>query len=292
MFSLRSWPVVDPSSLSLLDGITASQVRHDVFASVYPHWWEGDRVFGGFVVAQALSAALGTVEHPEDLHSIHGYFLRPARPGDESEITVERIRDGRSFSTRRTSTMVRGKETFVMMASFHAPEDGEDYQLSVAEVPPPQECGAWREDDGPFEVLELGPSDQAADGTYASTRRAWMRCMVDLGDDPRRHLAVAGYASDMTRAAYRPSSLGSWGEHVDASLDHSVWFHGVPNMNEWHLFDLHTVLTGAGRSFMRGQLSDVHGSLVFSMAQEILIRRIEGATAIDFGDPQHQTSSP
>jgi len=284
--------VLDPASLSFSDGISVSPVRTDVYRSTYPHWWEGERVFGGFVVAQAVAAAMATVERPADLHSLHGYFLRPAMPGDQSEITVERVRDGRSFTTRRTSTEVRGKETFVMTASFHAPEPGEDYQLAVAEVPGPEACHALREDDGPFEVLELGPSEQAEDGTYASTRRAWIRCTEDLGSDPSRHLAAAAYASDMTRAAFRPTSLGSWGEHVDASLDHSVWFHGLPDMTAWHLFDLHTVITGAGRSFMRGQLSDERGIAKFSMAQEILIRRIDGAVRFGFGDPQHPVTSP
>ena len=290
--SLRFWPVTDPSTLTLLEGISVAEVRPDVFRAVYPHWWEGDRVFGGFVVAQATAAALRTVDRPKDLHSLHGYFLRPAKPGDASEISVDRVRDGRSFTTRRTSTTVHGKETFVMMASFHAPEEGEEYQLAVADVPRPTELADRIEDDGPFEVIELGPSEQSPDGTYASTRRAWIRCGVDLGSDPATHLAAAAYASDMTRAAFRPGSLGSWGEHIDASLDHSVWFHALPDMCSWHLFDLHTVVTGSGRSYMRGSLADEDGALVFSMAQEILIRRIAGATAVHFEDPEHRPTSP
>jgi acyl-CoA thioesterase-2 len=285
-------PVIDPSTLTFLEGTSVSDVGPDVFAGIYPHWWEGDRVFGGFVVSQAVAAALRTVERPEDLHSLHGYFLRPARPGDLSEITVERVRDGRSFTTRRTSTVVRGKETFVMMASFHAPEEGEEYQLAVTDVPPPDEVGHLVEADGPFEVIELGPSEQALDGTYDSTRRAWMRCAVDLGDDPAVHLSAAAYSSDMTRAAFRPTSLDSWGEHVDASLDHSVWFHDVPDMNAWHLFDLHTVTTGSGRSYMRGSLADEHGALRFSMAQEVLIRRVDDGVAVRFEDPTQPPTSP
>ena len=284
--------MIDPSSLTFLEGISVSESGPDVFRAIYPHWWEGDRVFGGFVVSQAVAAALKTVDHPEDLHSLHGYFLRPASPGDLSEISVERVRDGRSFTTRRTSTVVAGKETFVMMASLHAPEEGEEYQLAVSDVPGPATLVDRIEDDGPFEVIELGPSERSHDWTYASTRRAWVRCEVDLGAEPATHLAAAAYASDMTRAAFRPGSLGSWGEHVDASLDHSVWFHALPDMNAWHLFDLHTVVTGAGRSYMRGSLADEAGSLVFSMAQEILIRRIAGASPIDFEDPAHRPTSP
>ena len=284
--------MTDTSALTFLDGISVTEAAPDEFSGIYPHFWEGDRVFGGFVVAQAVAAALETVDRPEDLHSLHGYFLRPASPGDVSHLTVDRVRDGRSFTTRRTSTTVAGRETFVMTASFHAPEDGEEYQLAVAEVSAPHACMDLVEDDGPFEVIELGPSTPGADGTYVSTRRAWMRCSLDLGALPARHLAAAAYASDMTRAAFRPTSLGSWGEHIDASLDHSIWFHGLPDMNAWHLFDLHTVVTGSGRSFMRGSLSDEHGVLKFSMAQEILIRRIVGAAPVSFDDADHPATSP
>lgn len=284
--------MIDPASISFVDGIGVKSRSDDQFAGTYPAWWDGDRVFGGLVIAQATSAAMATVERPEDIHSLHGYFLRPAKPGDDTAISVDRVRDGRSFTTRRTSTIVEGKETFVMMASFHAPEGGEEYQIPMAQVAVPSQLGDQIEDDGAFDVIELGPSVQRADGTYESTRRAWIRCSSDLGSDPARHLAAAAYASDMTRAAFRPTSLGSWGCHVDASLDHSVWFHKVPDMGAWHLFDLHTVMTGRGRSYMRGSLSDESGAVALSMAQEILIRPIEGAVPVSFDDTEHPPTSP
>ena len=275
-----------------VDGIDAHPVAPGVFAARYPRWFDGDRVFGGLVLAQAVTAAGRTVEGPESLHSLHGYFLRPAAPGQESTITVDRRRDGRSFATRMTSTSVEGKETFVMMASFQRPEEGEEYQLPLESGSVPDEADPLLEEDGPFAILERGPTELREDGTFASTRRAWVRCREDLGPDPLRQVAAIAYASDMTRAAFRPRSLGTWGEHVDASLDHSVWFHRPSDLNRWHHFDLHTLITGGGRSFMRGTLADERGRLVASMAQEILIRRLDGGRPIDFGDPNHPVPSP
>ncbi len=278
--------------MSFSEGIDAIGLGDDHFTATYPAWFEGDRVFGGLVVAQAVTAACKTASDAFILHSLHGYFLRPASPGDTSVIDVERRRDGRSFMTRDTTTMVGGKETFRMTASFQRPEPGEEYQIPMAKVVPPREGNPAIELDGPFAIFEIGPTPMRPDGTYASTRRAWIRCRHELGSDPLRHVAAAAYASDMTRAAFRPTSLGTWGEHLDASLDHAVWFHAVPNMGDWHLFDLHTVVTGGGRSFMRGTLSDTQGRLVLSMAQEILIRRLDAGAPIAFSDPAHPLATP
>jgi len=289
---LRSRRVDASDTPNFVDGIDAIGVGDGRFIATYPSWFEGDRVFGGLVLAQAVTAACKTVSGPYTLHSLHGYFLRPASPGEESVIDVDRRRDGRSFVTRETTTMVGGKETFVMTASFQRPEVGEEYQIPMARVAPPSEGDPAIERDGPFAVFEIGPTPIRPDGTYESTRRAWIRCRAELGADPTRHLAAAAYASDMTRAAFRPTSLGTWGEHLDASLDHAAWFHGVPDMTRWHLFDLHTVVTGGGRSFMRGTLSDDQGRLVLSMAQEILIRRLDAGAPIDFGDPAHPLATP
>ena len=284
------------SEIPFADAVWATPVGDDSFEAVYPTWWEGDRVFGGLVLAQAVAACCQTVPSEIPIHSLHGYFLRPASPGAESRINVERVRDGRSFRTRRSQTEVSGKVTFEMLASFHVPEEGEEYRMAPAQVPGPDKAVAISTDPfsdvDPFELIELGPSEQSDDGTFESTRRAWVRCAEPLPGDPRAHAAVAAYASDMTRAAFRPRSLGSWGEHVDASLDHSIWFHRPADMSEWHLFDLHVVTTGAGRSMMRGSMHSVDGALVLTMAQEILIRRLDGGIPISFEDPTQLPGSP
>jgi acyl-CoA thioesterase-2 len=284
---------LDLDDFDIAEGLDVVEVGADTFAGRYPRWFPGERVFGGLVLAQATAAMCRTVDDGIPLHSIHGHFLRPATPRQTSEVVVERVRDGRSFVTRRATVRVEGKETFVVTASFHVPEEGEGYQLAVADVdPPPGDVSSPSDLNEPFELVELGPSPRREDGTYESTRRAWVRCVADLGDEPRRHVAAAAYASDMTRAAFRPTSLGTWGGHVDASLDHAVWFHRQPAMDQWHLFDLHTVITGGNRSFIRGQLSDADGRLVFSMAQEILIRPLATPVVFDFDDPFQRPESP
>src|ERR1700753_4314808 len=145
----------------LVDAVTARAVGPDaggrpMFTSVSPEWWVHGRVFGGMVVAQALSAAMQTVPSGLEIHSLHGYFLRPTSPGSRSRQVVDVVRDGRSFSTRQVASEVEGRETFRMTCSFHAPEDGDEYQLPVAEpVPPPTEVAGF-EAPFPFDVRELG----------------------------------------------------------------------------------------------------------------------------------------
>ena len=120
----------------LVESITARDAGrddegHPTFTTTSPEWWVHGRVFGGMVVAQALNAAMRTAPAPLEVHSLHGYFLRPTNPGSRSTHRVEALRDGRSFSLREVTSAVEGKETFRMTCSFHLPEDGDDYQLPV-----------------------------------------------------------------------------------------------------------------------------------------------------------------
>src|ERR1700733_1077743 len=207
----------------LLQSVTAHESgRHadgrSIFTTTSPEWWVHGRVFGGMVVAQALNAATRTVPAPLEIHSLHGYFLRPTSPGSRSTHTVETLRDGRSFSTREVTSAVEGKETFRMTCSFHAPEPGDSYQLPIApDVPPPEEVEGF-EAPFPFDVRELGTTARREDGTYESTRRCWFRVREPLPDDPAVHACVLAYFSDMTGASFRPHSLGVWGTPTDASL--------------------------------------------------------------------------
>jgi acyl-CoA thioesterase II len=150
-----------------------------------PDWWGGERTFGGMVVAQALHAATQTVAQEFDVHSLHGYFLRPSQSGTPSTHTVLRVRDGRSFATREVTTDVEGRPAFRMTCSFHRPEAGDEYQLAMAgDIPPPQAI----EGSGapfPFDVRNLGATERRQDGTYLSTRRCWFRTRQRLVDDPR-----------------------------------------------------------------------------------------------------------
>ena len=227
------------------------------------------------VVAQALSAALQTAPTGFEVHSLHGYFLRPTAPGARTTHVVEAVRDGRSFSTRDVVSTVEGKDTFHMTCSFHLPEDGADYQLPMGPgIPPPRETAGF-EAPFPFDIRELGPTERRHDGTYLSTRRCWFRTREPLPDDPGLHACLLAYFSDMTGAAFRPLSLGTWGTHTDASLDHAVWFHRPWRADVWSIFDLHALVNAGGRATVRATMHGEDGSLHLSMAQELLIRELD-----------------
>ena len=193
------------------------------FTTTSPEWWMHGRVFGGMVVAQALNAAMQTVPEEFEVHSLHGYFLRPTSPGSRSDHVVDGVRDGRSFRTRQVVSQVDGQETFRMMCSFHAPEQGDMYQLPVtSDIPSPRETEGF-EAPFPFDVRELGATERLADGTYESTRRCWFRTTrASARTTLRCTPASLAYFSDMTGASFRPLSLGTWGTHTDASLDHAA----------------------------------------------------------------------
>jgi acyl-CoA thioesterase-2 len=272
--------VVEATVGDLVDAITAREGPpgpdgSPTFTTISPAWWGGDRTFGGMVVAQALHAAVQTAPAGTDVHSLHGYFLRPTVPGARTTHVIEHIRDGRSFSTRGVTSLVDGKETFRMTCSFHAPEEGDDYELAMGPgVPPPNAIEGF-EAPFPFDIRELGATEKREDGTFRSTRRCWFRTREALPDDPGLHACVLAYFSDMTGAAFRPLSLGSWGTHTDASLDHALWFHRPWRADRWSLFDLHALVNAGGRATIRATMHGEDGSLHLSMAQELLIRKLE-----------------
>jgi acyl-CoA thioesterase II len=253
------------------------------FVSVSPSWWPGERTFGGMVVAQALHAAMRTVPAGLGVHSLHGYFLRPSTPGVPSTHAVRRVRDGRTFTTREVTSEVAGKTVFTMTCSFHAAEEGDEYQLPMqAGVPTPGDVPGF-EGPFPFDIRELGATEQREDGTYLSTRRCWVRTRERMPDDPNLHACVLAYLSDMTGASFRPHSLGTWGTHTDASLDHALWFHRPGRADQWNLFDLQAIANAGGRATIRATMHGDDGQLHLSMAQELLIRKLE--VPINFETP-------
>jgi acyl-CoA thioesterase-2 len=272
----------------LVDAITARDTGTEVegrpvFTTTSPDWWMGGRTFGGMVVGQALHAAMQTAPPEANLHSLHGYFLRPTAPGAQTRHVVERVRDGRSFSAREVTSQVDGKDTLRLACSFHVPEEGDEYQLPMApNVPKPRDTEGF-EAPFPFDIRELGHTERRADGTFQSTRRCWFRTREALGDDPAIHACVLTYFSDMTGASFRPLSLGSWGTHTDASLDHTVWFHRPGRADVWNLFDIHALVNAGGRATIRATMHGEDGTLHLSMAQELLIRKLE--TPLEFDTP-------
>jgi len=278
--------VISATVADLVDAVTARARKPDslgrpTFTTTSPNWWVGGRTFGGMVVAQALSAAAQTVPPGLDVHSLHGYFLRPTSPGAHTTHVVDAVRDGRSFSTRAVVSEVEGKETFRMTCSFHLPEPGDDYQLPIGPgIPPPGDVEGF-EAPFPFDIRELGATEQRSDGTYRSTRRCWFRTREPLPDDPMVHACLLAYFSDMTGAAFRPRSMHTWGTHTDASLDHAVWFHRPWRADRWSIFDLHTLVNAGGRATVRATMHGEDGSLHLSMAQELLIRELEEPLVFD-----------
>ena len=251
---------------------------------------ERQRVFGGQVAGQALMAAWRTVEGELSAHSLHSYFLRAGDPHAPILYEVDRIRDGRSFVTRRVVAIQHGRAIFNLQASFHRHEEGYEHQLSMPDVPPAEslpdfatrmepyreEMGAWYDRPRPIDSRFVGqhPMERRQTATAAERLQVWFRADGELGDDPAIHQCVAAYASDMTLldTALGPHGLG-WGEGVMmASLDHAMWFHRPFRADEWLLFDQHAVHTHGGRGLARGEIYTADGQLVISAMQEGLIR--------------------
>ncbi|HUO48821.1 MAG TPA: acyl-CoA thioesterase domain-containing protein [Acidimicrobiales bacterium] len=271
-------PAVDPDRAALLAELLAAvRVRPtgtDAFEATSPDWW-GERVFGGMVVAQHLSAAQHGTAPGLRLHSAHGSFLRAVVPGPPVTLRVEHLREGRTFTTRQVTAEQAGRATSRFVCSFHTEEPGDEYQLPMQDVPHPDGLPS-SDAPGPFLTRDAGPLP-CADGTFRSSARLWHRTVGPLPDDPAAHVAMLGFFSDMTRTSFRPLSLDDWGTHIDASVDHAVWFHRPARPDRWLFYDLQAVVNTAGRSLVRGLMYTEDGRLVLSMSQELLIRRLPGA---------------
>jgi acyl-CoA thioesterase-2 len=245
-----------------------------------PGW--GHRVFGGQVAAQAIRAAVATVEPDRYPHSLHAYFIRPGRPGVPIDFDVERTRDGRSFTTRRVLARQRDEVIFEMSTSFHVTEPGVDYQMPLrTDVPAPAEVSdrvSFIPDEArdwlPVELREVGASPPDEHGWYASTRRVWMRVKRPLVDDSLLHACMLTYLSDMgaVMGARAPLKEQPVSRLMAASLDHAVWFHRPIRADEWFLYDLHAVSNAGARGLTRGTMHAIDGVLGVSVAQEALLR--------------------
>jgi acyl-CoA thioesterase-2 len=266
----------------LLEILDLERLDRDLFrAAASPHI-PGRRLFGGQVAAQALRAASLTVQTEHSPHSLHAYFLRPGDPERPVLLQVDRIRDGRSFTTRRVVAVQEGEAIFHLGASFQRDEEGGEYaEPGPLDVPDPESNHAWStspfsgyESHSPFEMRELevvGPDER---GVYESTRRIWIRTRGPLPDDRALHCCVATFISDMgvVYAAAVPIG-GPFGAVTAASLDHAVWFHRPIRLDEWTLFDVHPISNARSRGLVRGSLRSRDGALGASISQEALIRR-------------------
>jgi acyl-CoA thioesterase-2 len=251
------------------------------------------RVFGGQVAAQALVAGARTVEAPRSVHSLHSYFLRPGDTAVPIVYDVERIRDGRSFSTRRVVARQHGRAIFYLTASFQVPEEGFEHQDVMPLVPSPEEAldlgemfrrrsperaDEWVREWAALELRYIGdsrPGGAIPGDERPAQSRLWLRVGGKLGDDPLLHLAAFTYASDMTLLG---SALVPHGTHINhpsvqsASLDHTIWFHRPFRADEWLLYDQVSPSASGARGLAIGRVFTEDGRLVASVAQEGLIR--------------------
>jgi acyl-CoA thioesterase-2 len=234
------------------------------------------RLFGGQVAAQSLRAATLTVDPGRLPHSLHAYFIRPGRPGVPLELTVERARDGRSFTTRRVSAAQEGEPIFVLDASFHVEEDGEDWQPDdTLDVPGPDEVEAPESPMGrfstmsPFDIRPAGGSNPKGFPIHPF----WVRTKGRLPDDPLLHACAITFISDMgvVGSAPRPGPDRTRG-FMGASLDHAVWLHCPARADEWLLFDVHPLRNGGARGLAMGTMRTQAGVVVATIAQEALLR--------------------
>jgi len=271
------------------------QVEFDIFRGQSPAGERRQRVFGGQVAGQALVAAGRTVPTDRQVHSLHAYFIRPGDPTVPLVYIVDRVRDGRSFSTRRVTTVQHGKTIFTLSASFHLPESGFEHSDAMPVVPAADQIeptadrlrrlyGRTVEEyvrSNPIDIRYVGPlpAEAAKDPSLISSRSVvWLRANGELPDDPLLHVCLMTYASDMTLLDTVLLAHGAWwGESVSngASLDHAMWFHRPFRIDRWLLFVQDSPTASGARGLARGEVYTEAGDLVVSVVQEGLLRRSE-----------------
>ena len=248
------------------------------------------RIYGGQVLAQALLAAERTLPEDRAAHSMHGYFLRPGDASQGITISVDRIHDGRSFSTRRAQAYQNGVPIFSMIASFQDADPGVEHAASMPEgIPAPEDLAP---DEARVQGLPGGTarmlSERAADIRHVDSplylpsdderipqQAVWMRLRAPLPDDPRLHRAAIAYLSDMT---IQESILRAHGVYWAlpglkvASLDHAMWWHRPARVDEWLLYVQESPNARGGRGLATGRIFTRDGEFVASVAQEIMIR--------------------
>ena len=248
------------------------------------------RVFGGQVAGQALVAATRTVDADRLVHSLHAYFLLPGDPTTPIVYEVDRIRDGRSFTTRRVVAIQHGRAIFNLQASFHVSETGPDHQIPMPpDVPDPESLpdfrtrmapykermGEWYDRPRPIDLRHIDGDPFSRQGNPALGQRVWMRADGVLPDDPTLHACIVTYASDMTLLDTTVLPFGlSWespGMQM-ASLDHAMWFHRSFRADDWLLYDQSAISSGTGRGLAGGAIFTRDGTLAVTVVQEGLAR--------------------
>ncbi|MDN3635281.1 acyl-CoA thioesterase II [Neolewinella lacunae] len=255
------------------------------------------RVFGGQVMAQALSAAMRTVPDDRFVHSFHGYFVLPGDLDIPIVFEVDRIRDGGSFTTRAVKAVQKGNAIFHLTASFQLDQEGFDHQTEMPQVLSYDELVSY---DGmakqfgdqlpenilrilkverPIEFRPVEFLNPFASEVYKPVRNIWLKAKGPMGDVRQQHELVLAYASDYNLLT---TALFPHGKAIDhrnlqiASLDHAMWFHRRFRADEWLLYSIDSPSASGARGFTRGNIFDAEGKLVASVVQEGLMREVKG----------------
>ncbi|MFT3896588.1 MAG: acyl-CoA thioesterase II [Thermomonas sp.] len=253
-------------------------------------------VFGGQVLGQALSAAQATMDsagEPRAAHSLHAYFLRAGDIKHPIVYNVDRTRDGGSFSVRRVTAIQHGQVIFFCAASFQQDEQGVEHQMSMPEVPRPEDLAPapaippdvlaklptkvqrWLDRTGPFEFRHVYPRDELNPAKRPPYQQVWFKLSEKVGDAPELHRALLAYASDfqLLGTATFPHGISYYQPNVQmASLDHALWFHRPFRADDWLLYSIDSPTAQNARGLARGLIYDRDGRLVASTVQEGMIR--------------------
>ncbi|MGW3570450.1 acyl-CoA thioesterase [Streptomyces sp. NPDC000941] len=285
---------------NLLDLLDLERIDLDIFRGTSSAAPLVPRVFGGQVAAQALVAAGRTVPADRPAHSLHSYFLRPGDPDAPIVYTVDRIRDGFSFTTRRVVAVQHGQPIFHLSASFQRHEEGLEHQEPMPDVPDPLSLPTGEEllpryahlFSGPSVIERMLEARGAIDLRYVDAppyasvgeprepkSQVWFRTNGKLdgaADAPLTHLCLATYVSDMTLldSVLLAHGRGGWavGDIVGASLDHAMWFHRPFRADEWLLYDQESPSASGGRGLAKGRIFTADGQLAVSVIQEGMMR--------------------
>ncbi|OUS23594.1 acyl-CoA thioesterase II [Gammaproteobacteria bacterium 45_16_T64] len=250
------------------------------------------QLFGGQLLAQSLMAASLTAEGYFS-HSLHGYFLQPGDPDLPIQFDVDRIRDGKSFVTRRVVALQNDLEIFTATISFHSEEDGHKHQLEMPQVKPPEELRSELEirrkfasfipeklrekftKDAPIEIRPVKVYNYMQPKKLPASKDIWLKTVTTLPDDQVLHRCILAYASDfgLLGTSLNPHAIHGMMSGIQlASLDHALWFHHDVKIDDWLLYSMDSPSASNGLGFNRGSVFSRDGLLMASVAQEALIR--------------------
>ncbi len=279
----------------LLQLLKLEKIEENVFRGQSQDLGFGN-VFGGQVVGQALSAASQTVHIDFHAHSLHGYFMLPGDATKPITYTVDCIRDGKSFVTRRVIAIQNGRAIFSMAASFHKKEQGYEHQDSMPDIDGPEGIESEVEMarrlcdripkaiiekllcKKPIEIRVVNPIDPFDPKPMPPEKYVWFKAIDKIPDNTAAHRYMLAYASDfhLVGTSLYPHGKTFWSQDIQvASLDHSVWFHSELRMDDWLLYVMKSPMAGKGRGLNMGSIYTRKGQLVASVAQEGLMRDIK-----------------